>query len=56
LGAKLEQTFPESTVELIPGGRGDFIVTVDQRVVWDKKQMNNNFPDEDRLVNGLRSA
>jgi selT/selW/selH-like putative selenoprotein len=36
-------------VELVRGGRGDFIVRVDGDVVWNKK-LTGRFPDEAALV------
>ncbi len=41
---------------LVEGGRGDFIVTVDGAVVWNKREMGGEFPDPDALVEDLREA
>lgn len=35
------------------GGKGDFIVTVDDKVLWDKRR-DGGFPAEDALVARLR--
>lgn len=43
-------------MELKPGGRGDFIVTVDGRKLWDKRAQGNEFPEEDALLEELRAA
>lgn len=43
-------------MELLKGGRGDFIVKRDGVVVWDKKQMGNAFPDEEDVVDDLRDG
>jgi predicted Rdx family selenoprotein len=40
-------------VELIGGGKGNFIVVVDGDTVWHKKKMGNKFPDEANLVRNL---
>jgi predicted Rdx family selenoprotein len=54
LGARIEQAFPEARVELEGGGRGDFIVTRDGEQLWNKRQMGDEFPDEDAIVEALR--
>jgi len=38
---------------LIEGGRGDFIVAVDGRELWNKKQMDNQFPEHDVILGML---
>ena len=45
---------PGTEVELVKGGRGDFIVTADGSVVWNKKKQGDQFPDEARVVEALR--
>lgn len=42
-----------ATVELVDGGRGDFIVTADGREVWNKKATGLGFPDEEDIVADL---
>lgn len=37
-------------METIPGGKGDFIVKVDGREVWNKRRMNDEFPDESDIL------
>jgi predicted Rdx family selenoprotein len=54
LGAKIEKTFPDARVTLEGGGRGDFIVTADGRELWNKRQMGDEFPNEDAIVEALR--
>ncbi len=41
-------------MELIKGGRGDFIVTASGTVIWDKKKMGGVFPDESAMIAALR--
>lgn len=55
MAARIREAFPGAEVELVPGGRGDFIVTVDGERVWDKRAMGDEFPDEERLVAQLRA-
>jgi predicted Rdx family selenoprotein len=40
-------------VELIKGGRGDFIVIADGTEVWNKKK-TGRFPDESAVIAALR--
>jgi predicted Rdx family selenoprotein len=40
-------------VDLVRGGRGDFIVVADGVTLWNKKQ-TGRFPDEAALVTQLR--
>jgi selT/selW/selH-like putative selenoprotein len=41
-------------VDLKPGGRGDFVVTVDGRKVFDKKRQGGRFPEESEILEALR--
>jgi predicted Rdx family selenoprotein len=41
-------------VSLVKGGRGDFIVKAGGQVVWDKKKMGDEFPDERVVIDALR--
>ena len=45
---------PGTEVELVRGRRGDFIVTADGAVLWDKKS-RGGFPDDGRIVAELRA-
>lgn len=45
---------PGTEVELVRGGRGDFIVTADTTLLWDKK-VRGAFPDDARIVQELRA-
>jgi hypothetical protein len=47
------KAFPEAQVELKGGGRGDFIVTHDGKELWNKRQMGNEFPKDDAIVEAL---
>jgi predicted Rdx family selenoprotein len=43
-------------VELKPGGRGDFVVTVDGRRIFDKRRQGDRFPDESEILSALRGG
>jgi predicted Rdx family selenoprotein len=45
---------PGTEVELVRGGRGDFIVTAGETVLWDKKAQGG-FPDDGRIVAELQA-
>lgn len=49
-----EQVDGGPRAELIPGGRGDFIVIADGNKVWDKRRMGDDFPEEGFVVERLR--
>ncbi|MCB9878172.1 MAG: SelT/SelW/SelH family protein [Planctomycetes bacterium] len=56
LAAEISEAHPDATIEKKPGGRGDFIVTVDGHQVWNKKQMDDpRFPDPGEVVEILAS-
>jgi predicted Rdx family selenoprotein len=40
-------------VEVMPGGRGDFRVSVDGALLWDKKNREHDFPDDTAFVADL---
>ena len=44
---------PGTEVELVRGGRGDFIVSADGDVLWNKR-MEGGFPDEAAMVEKIR--
>lgn len=48
------QEIPGTEVELVRGGRGDFIVTADGAVLWDKR-VTGGFPDDRRIVEEVRA-
>ena len=55
MAAALEKAFPSVTVTMSPGQRGDFKVTVDGEVRWDKKNREREFPVEAAFLASLRS-
>ncbi|MBI4816712.1 MAG: hypothetical protein HY791_10665 [Deltaproteobacteria bacterium] len=57
MAAKIQRAVPTVEVELVSGGKGDFIVTCDGVELWNKRAMDDEFPEEDALVARLtRSA
>lgn len=55
MAAAITAARPGVEIELRRGGRGDFIVTVDGDVVWDKHK-DGGFPDDAELVAELPDA
>ena len=55
MAAAIEQDFPDSALNLIPGDSGDFIVQFDGETIWDKRSMNDQFPADDQILEKLRS-
>jgi hypothetical protein len=54
LAAKIQKSIPGAKVDLIKGQKGAFIVTADGKELWNKREMGNEFPDEDKLVTEMR--
>jgi selT/selW/selH-like putative selenoprotein len=45
---------PHAVVDKKPGGRGDFLVTVDGKLLWDKKSRDGDrFPEADEILRQL---
>lgn len=40
----------------MPGGRGDFIVTVDGKKLWDKRRMDDEFPEPAVILAKMRGG
>ena len=55
MGAKIKEAIPNAEVQLLKGGRGDFIVKADERELWNKKRMGDEFPEEEAIVSALKS-
>ena len=43
-------------MELIGGGKGDFIVKADGTELWNKKQMGNEFPEPDVILERMQDS
>jgi predicted Rdx family selenoprotein len=44
---------PQAAIELKPGKGGDFIVTVDDREIWNKRRQDDEFPRDDQILDQL---
>ena len=53
MSAAIRQAFPDAKIDLVKGGRGDFTVTADGRLLWDKHE-TGEFPREADIVGMLR--
>ncbi|MBL9075982.1 MAG: Rdx family protein [Planctomycetes bacterium] len=45
LAAALQAAVPGAAVETLPGGKGDFRVASDGKVLWDKRGADGRFPE-----------
>ena len=52
----IEKAFPKSNVELIEGGKGDFIVKADGAELWNKKQMGDEFPEPEVILEKMQGS
>lgn len=44
-------------MEARPGGRGDFVVKADGKLLWDKRKRNDDaFPEDREILNQLGKA
>ena len=43
-------------MELIPGGRGDFIVKAEGNELWNKKEMGNEFPETAVILEKMQGS
>jgi len=46
----VQKAHPDAKVEIKPGGRGDFVVTIDDERVWDKKGRDGRFPEPKEIL------
>jgi len=54
LAAAIRSEFPDATLDLIPGGGGNFIVIADGEQLWHKLQMGDEFPESEVILQKLR--
>ncbi len=54
MGADITKSFPKAKVDIKPGGKGDFIVTVDGKQIWNKRQMNDEFPEPAQILGKMK--
>ncbi len=43
-------------MDIKPGGRGDFLVSVDGNRIWDKRGKDGDFPRHDQILEVLARA
>ena len=43
-------------MEILPGGKGDFLVKIDGRTIWDKRGRDGDFPKHDHILSLLQGA
>ena len=53
LAAAIHDNVPGATVDIIPGGKGDFIVIADGNKLWDKNGGDRDFPPHERILEML---
>ncbi len=54
LAAAIEAAHPNAVVDKQPGGKGDFIVKVDGRELWNKRaHPEERFPENDEILSQL---
>ncbi len=44
---------PKANVDIKPGGKGDFLVSVDGRRIWDKRGKDGDFPRNEQILTAL---
>ncbi|MBI2374561.1 MAG: hypothetical protein HYV07_11250 [Deltaproteobacteria bacterium] len=54
MAAVLKRAVPEVEIELVAGGKGDFIVSADGVELWNKRAMGDEFPNGDTLLARLK--
>lgn len=50
LAAAIKKAHPHAKVETKPGGRGDFLVKLDGKVLWHKREREDDRFPEDREI------
>jgi predicted Rdx family selenoprotein len=53
LVAAIKGQHPDAKVALIKGGSGDFIVIADGQELWHKRQMGDEFPENQVILDKL---
>ena len=53
LAAEINRAHPDAKVELIDGGRGDFIVKADGVELWNKNASGRGFPEHSQILERL---
>lgn len=50
MAAAIQKAHPKAKVEAKPGGRGDFVVKADGRLLWDKRAHEDLFPEDGEIL------
>ncbi|MCA8948596.1 MAG: hypothetical protein KDE27_03795 [Planctomycetes bacterium] len=53
MAAAIRDGVPGANVDILPGGRGDFLVKADGVVLWDKNGKDGDFPPHERILEQL---
>ncbi|MFY9341264.1 MAG: Rdx family protein [Planctomycetota bacterium] len=57
LAAAIKKAFPKAQVDTNPGGRGDFVVKADGKLLWDKRKRSDDaFPEHRDILSQLPKA
>jgi len=57
LAAAISKSHPKAKVETRPGGRGDFVVKADGKLLWDKRSRDDErFPDDREILAQLNKS
>lgn len=54
LAVAIQKAHPKSKIDKKPGGRGDFIVKADGKLLWDKrKREDDRFPEPEEILSQI---
>ncbi|MBK8096338.1 MAG: Rdx family protein [Planctomycetes bacterium] len=53
MAAAIRKQHPKAKVAIQPGGRGDFVVKADGKLLWDKKKRGDEFPEDQQILSQL---
>lgn len=57
LAAAISKAHPKAKVDATPGGKGDFVVKADGKLLWDKKRRADDaFPEPKQILDLLGRA
>ena len=53
MAESIKEQRPSVSVEITPGGKGDFIVKADGKTLWDKMKQGDEFPEHDAILSQI---
>ena len=53
MAASIQEQHSSATVDITPGGKGDFIVKANGQTLWDKLKQGDEFPEHDAILSQL---